>query len=250
MDDKKLNTLIDNASEDLSYVIREVGKRGSFENELDADDFEKLLLQKEFKDLVVGELYEAYFLPERHESDWQVLRELVTIFTSEPVKEFIVLSIVGGVLGNTAFAVLRAILRRIAAEMGKSKLPASREDPFRKIQRDVDGVEGFFHQNECARMTEIESSTGIPREKLYPLLRLLGFKHYRRDQPACHWCRPGATPHIKGLAKKHGVHRRVVRQATASAIPPEKRKSVPKLDPVRELIDRMLEADRQHPRTS
>ena len=29
---------------------------------------------------------------------------------------------------------------------------------------------------------------------------------------------------ILGLAKKHGVHRRVVRQAIASAIPPEKRK--------------------------
>jgi transposase len=56
---------------------------------------------------------------------------------------------------------------------------------------------------------------------------------------------------ILGLAKKHGVHRRVVRQALASAIPPDKRKSVrdaPKLDPVKEHIDRMLEVDRQAPR--
>ena len=56
---------------------------------------------------------------------------------------------------------------------------------------------------------------------------------------------------IKGLAKKHGVHRRMVRQAIASAIPPASGRSSgtqPKLDPVKEHIDQMLEVDRQAPR--
>ena len=49
---------------------------------------------------------------------------------------------------------------------------------------------------------------------------------------------------IQGVAKKLNTHRRMVRQALASAIPPEpSHRSSPKLRPEREFIDGILQTD-------
>lgn len=56
---------------------------------------------------------------------------------------------------------------------------------------------------------------------------------------------------IRELAGKHGVHRRTVRQALASAVPPPRKvpvRSSPRLDPFKQAIDDMLRADLDAPR--
>jgi hypothetical protein len=56
---------------------------------------------------------------------------------------------------------------------------------------------------------------------------------------------------IQGVAKKLNTHRRMVRQALASAIPPERKRpdrSSPKLEPVRAFIDGILQSDWEAPR--
>src|SRR5215218_4758281 len=56
---------------------------------------------------------------------------------------------------------------------------------------------------------------------------------------------------IQGVARKFGVHRRLVREAVQSAVPRQKTAPVrprPRLEPVAAFIDGILEADRQAPR--
>jgi transposase len=70
------------------------------------------------------------------------------------------------------------------------------------------------------------------------------FEQIRRDRD-----RDGLS--IRELAERHGVHRRAVRQALASPLPPAKRparRSAPKLGAYRELIDEWLTADFDAPR--
>jgi transposase len=71
------------------------------------------------------------------------------------------------------------------------------------------------------------------------------FERIRRDQRA-----EGSS--VRELAGKHHVHRRTVRQALASAVPPPRRsypqRPRPAVDPYAELIDGWLLADRDAPR--
>ena len=56
---------------------------------------------------------------------------------------------------------------------------------------------------------------------------------------------------ITGVAKKFGVHRRMVRDALASAVPADRKqpeRASPKLDPVKGFIDAILMDDRKAPR--
>lgn len=193
MEEDDLERIVGPLSQDVSFVIDNVRERGFSDVKVEYDDYNELLLRKEFRDLVVGEIYEAFFLPERHEFEWQIVNEIVGIMTNERIRDFVATAVVAGVLGNAAFAALRNIVTRILKQMEALQLPPNRQEPFLSIRTATTQIEEFFRSQGCARIAAIESSTNVPREQLYPLLKLLGFKHHRRKYN-CHWCAPGSIP--------------------------------------------------------
>lgn len=183
------------AQKSMEYVINEVASRGWTDVPLDIDRFAELRQDRMFRDAQVAALYEEYFLPQRHESDWQLLSEivqaLVHVVLTSPVTDFAAGAIASGVIGSSAYDLLKRMCTH-AASLLESKLGEKAHErvaSFKRIGEDAEKLKTFFLQKEKARIEEIEQATSLRREQIYPLLKLAGFNHYRRGSP-CYWARP------------------------------------------------------------
>jgi hypothetical protein len=172
----------------IAYTIREVANRGWSDVPLVVDQFAELRNDKRVYEAQIAALYEQYFLPERHEFEWQVLYDIAIAIISAPAVEFATVAIVGGVIGNAAYDMLKTLCSYAASQFEEKlgEKAKERAQGFRQLASDAEQLKSFFSKNQKARIEQIEQSTGIPREKLCPLLKLAGFNHYRRGDP-CYW---------------------------------------------------------------
>src|SRR5207248_1928049 len=124
--------------------------------------------------------------------DWQVLSEIVHAvihaITSSPTVDFAALAMAGGVIGNAAYDLLKKMCYDTASLLEKKlgEKAHERVASFKQIGADAETLKTFFQHTPKARIDEIEQKTGIPREKIYPLLKQAGLNHYRRGTP-CYW---------------------------------------------------------------
>jgi hypothetical protein len=194
--DKTMNDIVWGAQKSIEHVLSRVASRGWKETPLAVDRFADLRQERRFLEAQVAALYEQYFLPERHEFEWQVLSEIVNAVVTSPAVEFAAVSIAGGVIGNAAYDLLKALCSYAASKF-EEKLGESgrtRAAGFRQLAADAEKVKSFFQQHTKAQIGEIEEVTGIPREKVYPLMKLAGLDHHRRGNP-CFWETPSkASP--------------------------------------------------------
>lgn len=178
--------LIEDALAEVSSIARAVGERGCEDIRLAYDDYRVLLGRREYRTMVTSELYENYFLPERHEFDWAVLERIVTAVTDPRTQEYLRM-IAGGVLATATYSLLASAFRHAAASFREARLASERSEPYSQAAADVEALRSFFSSHDSVRIVEVEAGTSIPRERIYPLLKLLGFVHYRSGSRSCSW---------------------------------------------------------------
>lgn len=182
----------------INYIIEEVAARGWQDNQLQVDNFSELRMDRRYREAQIAELYEQYFLPERHEFEWLVLNEIVKIVVNSPMTSFAVGAVTGGILGNAAYDLLKKMCIN-AAELFERKLgekARERAVGFKQLADDAEVIKLFFSKKKKARIEEIEQETGINRERIYPLMKLAGLRHYRRDTP-CYWEMPQSDSQLQ-----------------------------------------------------
>ena len=185
--------------EKINYIIQKVNKRGYNEKYAECNDFLILLEQKEFKELIALEIYEHYFLDDRHEFDLQLLRELVEQIAEYFSKPDTIMNIETGLLRTVPSAFIFSIVKHIIEKLKKKK----QNNCWRKIGTNVNKIEKEFNNHNYILSDDIEKIFDASKEEIQPLLKLCGCKcYYNKNRNI--WIKPGTNKQvIKQILQKH-----------------------------------------------
>jgi hypothetical protein len=185
MSTSTLNDHFRNVTRDIEEVDALI-ERGFDDTQEQWDDYSLLLERFEFRKLVTFELYESYFPPRRHEFELDLLTRLVDAVASSNALAFLGGAALGGVVGNSLYDLLKTIVARMVRRLKVAK--RSRE-AFKEIGDNLDRIRMYFETHEVVSADQLCVDLDVERNKIEPLLKLLGFKCRRRGKRSV-WAKP------------------------------------------------------------
>lgn len=187
MDDKDFEKFLNSKQSNIDWTIDNTLKRGYEEVILDIDDYSLLLEKHEFRNLIIFELYENFFLPQRHEFELQILTYIVDAVVEYKPWSYAAGAAASGVIGNTIYDLLKKLFSHVSAKY--KDRDEVRSKIFSTLENEIDKIEKYFEIHESGKIDELEICLDIDRDRLVPLLKLLGFKCYKRKKSKL-WVRP------------------------------------------------------------
>jgi hypothetical protein len=182
---KDLEARVERVAREVETTLDRVLARGFDDTVSSDDDYSLLVQRREWRDLVVLEIYEAYFPPPRHEFEHELIQHIVRAITESSGAKYLADAIATGLVGTAAWEILRS-----AVTAARQRLEGYRRaEPFVDMQKTIDGIEKFFRHRKQATVGELSKVIGVEPQRLEPILRLLGFSVKRKKQARV-WRRP------------------------------------------------------------
>ena len=189
MNNIEYENIFNSIKNEIDYTIDNVIKRGIDDFDEDFDDYSILIQKHEFSQAIVYELYENHFPPKRHEFELQLLNDIVAAMQKFHSAGLITELVVGTIIGSSSYDLLKKILSYVVSKFNVKNSNRNRNGIFLGIQEIVIKLDIYFIEHDCATNKEIEDALGVVRDRFEPLLKLGGFKCYRRNHEKL-WVRP------------------------------------------------------------
>lgn len=162
----------------IIQTITQVEKRGFDEIYEEIDDYSELIERAEFRNSLVTEIYENYFPPKRHEFELQILIDTVEGIVGSKLMIFTAGAAASGLIGDIFTNIVKRLLRKVIDSFKSSK---KEQEKFKELYRDIEKVEIYFNKNSKQEINKLVKELNVEKERLIPILKLLGFKSYKKN---------------------------------------------------------------------
>jgi len=160
----------------ISNTVMQVNNRSFDENEELYDDYSELIERAEYKNAIIIGIYENYFPPKRHEFEFQLITDIIDAVINSKIAIYTLGAATTGLIGNGFTEVVKRLLQKIIDGFKGQTIEGEK---FKSILNDVKEVEKYFSKKDKEEINVLVKNLGIEKERLIPILKLLGYKSYK-----------------------------------------------------------------------